>query len=52
MDYTATVMDIELSKIYDREYIRNNDRTYLNGDICQNKLWQSQYRKIISYLLC
>ena len=40
-------MDVKLVEVFDGEYLRNNDSTYLDGHIVDDTVWQKKYRSII-----
>ena len=38
-DYIPTQMDVKIVSVFDGEYIRNNNRTHLDRDISDDKVW-------------
>ena len=46
-----TGMGVTLAETFDREHIRNNEDTHLDGYVPDDKWWQASYKTIIYYLL-
>ena len=44
-------MDVKLSEVFDSEFTRDNDGTYLDGDTVCDSIWRELYKSIITFQL-